>query len=462
MKKIVFYIILVLGIHVKALSQQCTPDWTYGTSYEIETGYDGDWTQLDELDDDIRWERYFGNTQYGPSYLEEFPGLSDKLGVLVPRETRYDEEPYYKGIVTRFYISPCATLFDLDLRFRFRDFSDAYIYVNGEEVYKNLDDHQTMLSTVELDDLGAHLHPGPNYIHIRTTDFHYEGDDNTLLFMNANVVADGPIFCYYDTDYKANMDSDEDGVKDVDEPSYLACNPGESSDCDADGVGDIEDLHDDSDGIPDETDAFPCDPNEWADSDEDGIGDNADPVSGECCKTFQPQPGERYWLSAWVKEDLSSRVKVKSYWRPVIEVEFLDEEASIGVVSFYPSGEIIDGWQRIVGELPVPSAADKLDINLINRSQNTPDGYADVFFDDIRIHPFNGSMKSFVYDPETLWLTAELDDNNYATFYEYDNEGQLIRIKKETARGIMTIQESRMKMTNSNNNQVLEPELESE
>ena len=52
-------------------------------------------------------------------------------------------------------------------------------------------------------------------------------------------------------------------------------------------------------------------------------------------------------------------------------------------------------------------------------------------------------MKSYVYDPITLWLTAELDDNNYATFYEYDQEGQLIRIKKETARGIMTIQESR-------------------
>ena len=66
-----------------------------------------------------------------------------------------------------------------------------------------------------------------------------------------------------------------------------------------------------------------------------------------------------------------------------------------------------------------------------------------AYFDDVRIHPFNASMKSYVYDPETLWLTAELDDNNYATFYEYDKEGQLIRIKKETARGIMTIQESR-------------------
>lgn len=52
-------------------------------------------------------------------------------------------------------------------------------------------------------------------------------------------------------------------------------------------------------------------------------------------------------------------------------------------------------------------------------------------------------MKSYVYDPLTLRLTAELDEQNYATFYEYDEEGALIRVKKETERGIMTIKESR-------------------
>ncbi len=52
-------------------------------------------------------------------------------------------------------------------------------------------------------------------------------------------------------------------------------------------------------------------------------------------------------------------------------------------------------------------------------------------------------MKSYVYDPVTLRLAAELDDNNYATFYQYDEEGKLIRIKKETERGVETIQESR-------------------
>jgi len=77
-------------------------------------------------------------------------------------------------------------------------------------------------------------------------------------------------------------------------------------------------------------------------------------------------------------------------------------------------------------------------IELKNISSNIP-----AYFDDIRVHPLKGSMKSFVYDPVTFKLMAELDDNNYSTFYEYDNEGGLVRIKKETSRGVQTIQESR-------------------
>jgi hypothetical protein len=38
---------------------------------------------------------------------------------------------------------------------------------------------------------------------------------------------------------------------------------------------------------------------------------------------------------------------------------------------------------------------------------------------------------------------AELDENNYATFYEYDDDGTLVRVKKETVNGIKTIKETR-------------------
>jgi YD repeat-containing protein len=52
-------------------------------------------------------------------------------------------------------------------------------------------------------------------------------------------------------------------------------------------------------------------------------------------------------------------------------------------------------------------------------------------------------MKSFVYDDRNMRLMAELDENGFATFYEYDDEGLLIRVKKETERGVMTLKETR-------------------
>nr|MBP7556805.1 hypothetical protein [Chitinophagaceae bacterium] len=68
---------------------------------------------------------------------------------------------------------------------------------------------------------------------------------------------------------------------------------------------------------------------------------------------------------------------------------------------------------------------------------------AKLYVDDIRIHPFNANMKSYVYDPVNLRLLSELDANNYARFYEYDEEGTLIRTKAETEKGIKTITETR-------------------
>lgn len=156
------------------------------------------------------------------------------------------------------------------------------------------------------------------------------------------------------------------------------------------------------------------------------------------CFTFQPKENERYWVSAWVKAGVSSPVKTYEDLGGFVEIGYTGNST---LTKLYPTGEIIDGWQRVAGEFTVPAApvATQVKVNLVNNSTVA------MYFDDIRIHPFNASMKSYVYDPETFWLLAELDDNNYSTFYEYDKEGQLIRIKKETEKGVMTIQESRSK-----------------
>ncbi len=149
-----------------------------------------------------------------------------------------------------------------------------------------------------------------------------------------------------------------------------------------------------------------------------------------CETSFAPEPGKTYVLSAWVK-DLNEKVAV-----PTSQIDLIFERGE-QVFSCYPEGTLIEGWQRIQKEFTVPEDAEIMRIELVNN------GLANVFFDDIRVFPFNGTMKSYVYDPITMRLTAELDDENYATFYEYDEEGALIRVKKETERGIMTIREAR-------------------
>jgi len=155
------------------------------------------------------------------------------------------------------------------------------------------------------------------------------------------------------------------------------------------------------------------------------------------CETFQPTPGQTYWLSAWATEE--QNIQVKTFTNSIIKMTFLNQaKIKVGEISFLPEGDIIDGWQRFASKFEIPATATMLNIELENLSPSIP-----VYFDDIRIHPLQGSMKSFVYDPETFRLMAEQDDNNYSTFYEYDNEGGLVRIKKETAKGIKTIQETR-------------------
>ena len=98
---------------------------------------------------------------------------------------------------------------------------------------------------------------------------------------------------------------------------------------------------------------------------------------------------------------------------------------------------MIEGWQRYESVVDIPFDATGLTL-LLQASDS-----AVTYFDDIRFHPFNAEMKSYVYNPVNLRLMAEMDENNYATFYEYDDEGTLIRVKKETERGIMTVKETR-------------------
>lgn len=132
---------------------------------------------------------------------------------------------------------------------------------------------------------------------------------------------------------------------------------------------------------------------------------------------FYLQSNTNYILSMWVKGTPSTNFSIQS---------------GPTTINFIATTNEIDGWVKYEAKInsgSVGTAVLKLPAN--------------VNIDDVRIFPNKSNMKSFVYNALSYRLMATLDENNYASFFEYDNEGTLLRTKKETEKGILTIQENR-------------------
>ena len=167
----------------------------------------------------------------------------------------------------------------------------------------------------------------------------------------------------------------------------------------------------------------------------------------DCMGQFSPKIGKQYVLSAWTREYAGTSNtppaynSLENFTHGSITVSFYSGTTPVGTpVTLTPSGNIIEGWQRIYGTFTIPSGTNKIAVKL---SSSDYAGYS-VLFDDIRMHPFDGNMKSYVYDRVSLKFMAELDENNFATIYNYDDEGHVSKIKKETVNGIKTLKEGRI------------------
>lgn len=99
--------------------------------------------------------------------------------------------------------------------------------------------------------------------------------------------------------------------------------------------------------------------------------------------------------------------------------------------------KVIEGWQKVDIEFKANESNSTLVFQL-----NTPNGQIS-YFDDVRFSPRTGGITTYVYDPNRFWLRASLNVDNYATFFYYDEEGNLTIKKQETEEGIFTITESR-------------------
>ena len=149
---------------------------------------------------------------------------------------------------------------------------------------------------------------------------------------------------------------------------------------------------------------------------------------------FAPVKGVKTVVSAWVKIKNDHNNTQTTTGLSPIKVKYPGTGAP--TVTLSPTGVRIEGWQRFEAVTDIPANATTMELAF-------EPGALNLLLDDLRVHPFQSNMKSYVYDPVSLRLMAELDENNYATLYEYDDEGALLRVKKETERGVVTLKEVR-------------------
>lgn len=162
-----------------------------------------------------------------------------------------------------------------------------------------------------------------------------------------------------------------------------------------------------------------------------------------CIKKFSPDTGD-YVIGGWIREGHGAMQAVTDSYNVAnitVKLKKSCNDTTPIIYVFHSDGLVIEEWQRLEKKFNVPEGYSIVEIYL-----NAPN--YDAWFDDLRIHPFLGNMKSYSYDQISLRLMAELDENNFATFYEYDQEGQLMRVKKETVNGIVTLKEIRSHSSN--------------
>jgi|GEM_PF-1992185 len=190
---------------------------------------------------------------------------------------------------------------------------------------------------------------------------------------------------------------------------------------------------------------------------------------------LQLNEGKTYLISAWAGgfNSLYSPAEIDARFPDIMNIKLQFENASANLINdgngspvtivCRPQGKLYEGngtfWRRIDTEFQVPAGTHRLRISFGATGNSTDNNmeYGTMFtmlsnngsvfidqracYDDIRIHPADGVVKSYVYDPRDRRLMAESDENNFPAYYGYAPSGALYTVKKLTEEGLKTLKE---------------------
>ncbi len=168
-------------------------------------------------------------------------------------------------------------------------------------------------------------------------------------------------------------------------------------------------------------------------------------------ESFQPNPNATYHLSAWAK----SFVKINGLQEVIYDLNSINlivdvigvnnagMEVTIGQLELTDektnlSGSAEDIYQKMEANLVFSVAPLRLEIQYDQPAMGTIEF---VLFDDLCVMPLSGSINTSVMDDQLLRPAQSIDQNSYLSLYGYDEDGELVKISKETEEGTFTIQE---------------------
>ncbi len=139
-------------------------------------------------------------------------------------------------------------------------------------------------------------------------------------------------------------------------------------------------------------------------------------------------------ISAWVKEEGGASLSLSDKLIPLINAGSNGFSYSVSDVCS------VNGWHLVnifIKNITLSDASYSVELTKLVQG---------LLVDDVKIQPLNSSARCLVYDPITFRLVAEFAQSHFATVYQYNQEGKLVRKLIETEKGVKTVQETQYNM----------------
>ncbi len=102
----------------------------------------------------------------------------------------------------------------------------------------------------------------------------------------------------------------------------------------------------------------------------------------------------------------------------------------------------VGDWVLMSTEIEVPQDFNVTGTHNMSVYLTNPGAASNAYFDDLSFHPKDAVITGNVYNEKTGLLIAQLDNENFATLYNYDNAGRIVTTYKEYAGGTKKVTEN--------------------